>query len=144
MAGVNKAILIGNLGRDIPELRRTPGGTSVHHSTLATTERRTDKNGQKQEKTEWHNIVAWGSWRNWQASTSRRGGRYISKGGLRTGRGTTVTATKIQDRDCGIDHPVPGRTGGPGRGIADRGSSGAAAAAPAAADEFDMRYGGGG
>ncbi len=59
MAGVNKAILIGNLGRD-PELRRTPGGQSVTSFTLATTERRTDRDGQRQDRTEWHNIVAWG------------------------------------------------------------------------------------
>jgi single-strand DNA-binding protein len=60
MAGVNKAILIGNLGRD-PELRRTPGGTPVASFPLATTDRRTDRStGQRQERTEWHNIVAWG------------------------------------------------------------------------------------
>jgi single-strand DNA-binding protein len=60
MAGVNKAILIGNLGKD-PELRRTPGGTPVASFPLATTERRTDRtSGQRQDRTEWHNIVAWG------------------------------------------------------------------------------------
>ena len=59
MVGMNKVFLMGNLGRD-PELRRTPSGTSVASFTMATTERRTDKNGQRQEKTEWHNIVAWG------------------------------------------------------------------------------------
>ena len=59
MAGVNKAILIGNLGKD-PELRYTPGGQPTASFSLATTDRWTDKNGQKQERTEWHNIVAWG------------------------------------------------------------------------------------
>ncbi len=59
MAGVNKVILIGNLGKD-PELRRTQSGSSVVSFSLATTERWTDKNGAKQDKTEWHNIVAWG------------------------------------------------------------------------------------
>lgn len=59
MASVNKAILIGNLGRD-PEFKYTPGGQPVATFTLATTERFADKNGQKQERTEWHNIVAWG------------------------------------------------------------------------------------
>jgi single-strand DNA-binding protein len=59
MAGVNKAILIGNLGKD-PELRYTPGGQPTANFSLATTDRWTDKNGQKQERTEWHNIVAWG------------------------------------------------------------------------------------
>ncbi len=57
--GVNKAILIGNLGKD-PELRYTPGGQAVATFTLATTERWNDKNGQRQDRTEWHNIVVWG------------------------------------------------------------------------------------
>ena len=59
MAGVNKVILIGNLGKD-PELRYTPNGQPVASFSLATTERWNDKNSQKQEKTEWHNIVVWG------------------------------------------------------------------------------------
>lgn len=59
MAGVNKVILIGNLGKD-PELRYTPGGQPTASFSLATTEKWTDKSGQKQERTEWHNIVAWG------------------------------------------------------------------------------------
>ena len=58
MAGVNKAILIGNLGRD-PELRRTPNGASVVSFSIATTERWSSKSGEKQDRTEWHNIVAW-------------------------------------------------------------------------------------
>ena len=58
MVGVNKVILIGNLGKD-PELRYTPNSTAVASFPLATTERFTDKNGQRQERTEWHNIVAW-------------------------------------------------------------------------------------
>ncbi len=59
MAGVNKVILIGNLGKD-PELRYTPGGQAVASFSIATTERWTDKNGQRQDRTEWHNIVVWG------------------------------------------------------------------------------------
>ncbi|MCX7727689.1 MAG: single-stranded DNA-binding protein [Chitinispirillaceae bacterium] len=59
MIGVNKVILIGNLGKD-PELRYTPAGQAVATFTLATTERWSDRNGQRQDRTEWHNIVAWG------------------------------------------------------------------------------------
>jgi single-strand DNA-binding protein len=59
MVGVNKVILIGNLGKD-PELRYTPAGQPVATFSLATTERWTDKSGQRQDRTEWHNIVAWG------------------------------------------------------------------------------------
>ena len=59
MAGINKVILIGNLGKD-PELRYTPNSKAVATFSLATTEKWKDKEGQFQEKTEWHNIVAWG------------------------------------------------------------------------------------
>lgn len=56
---VNKAILIGNLGKD-PELKYTPGGHAVATFSLATTDRWTGQDGQKNERTVWHNIVAWG------------------------------------------------------------------------------------
>ncbi|TDJ17595.1 MAG: single-stranded DNA-binding protein [Deltaproteobacteria bacterium] len=59
MASVNKVILIGNLGRD-PELRFTRDGQGVANFTLATNERWRDKDGQNQERTEWHRIVVWG------------------------------------------------------------------------------------
>ncbi|HXV22023.1 MAG TPA: single-stranded DNA-binding protein [Desulfuromonadales bacterium] len=55
---VNKVILVGNLGKD-PELRYTPAGAAVATFSLATSERYKDKSGEMQEKTEWHNIVAW-------------------------------------------------------------------------------------
>ncbi|MDZ7664190.1 MAG: single-stranded DNA-binding protein [Desulfotignum sp.] len=60
MAGVNKVILIGNLGRD-PEIRYSQQGVAVVNFPIATSEQWTDKNtGEKQEKTEWHRIVAFG------------------------------------------------------------------------------------
>lgn len=55
---VNKVILIGNLGKD-PEIKYTPSGTPVAKFTLATNERYKDKAGEWQDRTEWHNIVAW-------------------------------------------------------------------------------------
>lgn len=58
MAGVNKAILIGNLGRD-PEVRQLESGVKVATFSLATTETYKNKEGQKIEQTEWHNIVLW-------------------------------------------------------------------------------------
>jgi single-strand DNA-binding protein len=73
MASVNKVILIGNLGRD-PEMRYTQGGQAVTNFTIATTENWTDKtSGQKQEKTEWHRIVAWGK-------TGELCAQYLAKG----------------------------------------------------------------
>ncbi len=56
---VNKAILIGHLGKD-PELKYTTNGRAVATFSLATNENWTDQSGQKQTKTTWHNIVAWG------------------------------------------------------------------------------------
>jgi len=70
--GVNKVILIGNLGKD-PELKYTPSGQAVVNFSLATTEVGSSKDGNKQEYTEWHRIVAWGK----LAETC---GEYLSKG----------------------------------------------------------------
>ncbi len=56
---VNKAILIGRLGKD-PDVKYTPDGTMVTSFSLATVETYKDKNGDKVQKTEWHRIVAWG------------------------------------------------------------------------------------
>lgn len=73
MASVNKVILIGNLGRD-PELRYTQGGQAVANFTLATTERFTGRDGgERQERTEWHRITAWGR-------TAELCAQYLSKG----------------------------------------------------------------
>src|SRR5215470_781470 len=56
---VNKAILVGRLGRD-PETRFTSGGQAVTNFTLATDESYRDRNGERQKRTEWHRIVLWG------------------------------------------------------------------------------------
>ena len=58
MSGVNKVILVGNLGAD-PTMRYTPNGTAVANFNIATTERFTNKEGEKESRTEWHRIVAW-------------------------------------------------------------------------------------
>jgi single-strand DNA-binding protein len=72
MASVNKAILVGNLGRD-PEIRYMPNGEAVCNFSIATTENWKDKNGQKQEKTEWHNIVMY-------RRLAEIAGEYLKKG----------------------------------------------------------------
>lgn len=59
MSSLNRAILIGRLGKD-PEIRRMPDGKSVCNFSLATSEKFTDRAGQKQERTEWFNIVVFG------------------------------------------------------------------------------------
>jgi single-strand DNA-binding protein len=72
MSSLNKILLIGHLGKD-PEIRYTPDGSPVATFSLATSENWTDKNGSRQEHTEWHNIVAW----NRLADLSKR---FLSKG----------------------------------------------------------------
>ena len=72
MASVNKVILVGNLGRD-PETRYTTSGDAVTNIRLATTDTWKDKAGEKQERTEWHNIVFYGR----QAEIA---GEYLKKG----------------------------------------------------------------
>jgi len=59
MSGVNKVIIVGHLGAD-PELKYTASGQAVARFNVATSENWTDKNGQKQERTEWHRMVVWG------------------------------------------------------------------------------------
>jgi single-strand DNA-binding protein len=72
MSSLNKIMLIGNLGKD-PEIRYTPDGSPVATFSLATSENWTDKNGNRQEHTEWHTIVAW----NRLADLSKR---FLNKG----------------------------------------------------------------
>jgi len=69
---INKAILIGNLGRD-PEIRTTPSGQTIAKFSVATSRRWTNREGERQERTEWHNIVCWGR----QAEVA---GQYLHKG----------------------------------------------------------------
>ena len=70
--GLNKAILIGNLGRD-PEVRYTPSGVAVANFSIATSESWTNKDGEKETRTEWHRIVAFGK-------LGEICGEYLSKG----------------------------------------------------------------
>lgn len=69
---VNKVILVGNLGKD-PEVKYTPSGTAVATFSVATSENFKDKEGQWQERTEWHNVKAW-------ARTAEVIGQYVKKG----------------------------------------------------------------
>lgn len=69
---VNRVILVGNLGKD-PEIRFTPNGRALCKFSLATSEKWTDNDGNKQERTEWHNVVVWGK-------AAEACGQYLSKG----------------------------------------------------------------
>ncbi len=87
---VNKAILIGNIGRDV-ELRHTPGGMAVAKFSLATNERRKDKDGNWQDQTEWHNIVAFGK-------LAEFAGQYLGKGRTVYVEGSIRTRTYDDDK----------------------------------------------
>ena len=69
---VNKVILLGRLGQD-PELKHTPNGAAVCNFTVATSEKYVDKQGAKQEKTEWHRVVVW-------SKLAELCGQYLAKG----------------------------------------------------------------
>ena len=85
MAGksVNKVILIGNLGKD-PEVKYTPSGTPVAKLTGATNERYKDKEGQWQDRTEWHNVVLWQRLAEIAGEYLKKGGKVYIEGRLQT------------------------------------------------------------
>jgi single-strand DNA-binding protein len=81
--GVNKVILIGNVGAD-PELRYTPSGTAVTNFNMATNESWTDSSGERQERTEWHRIVVWGRLAEICNQYLRKGSKVYIEGRLQT------------------------------------------------------------
>ena len=83
MASVNKVILIGNLGRD-PELRYTREGNGVANMNIATTDRWRDKEGNPQERTEWHRVVVWGKQAENCAQYLQKGRSVYVEGRLQT------------------------------------------------------------
>jgi len=95
MAGVNKVILVGNLGRD-PEVRYTASGTPVANFTMATTERWNDQAGERQERTEWHRIVVWGKQAEIAGEYLRKGRQVYVEGSLQTREWTDRDDNKRQ------------------------------------------------
>jgi len=83
MAGVNKVILIGNLGKD-PEVRHLESGASVANFPIATTESYKDRNGNRQEQTEWHNLVLWRGLADIAEKYLKKGNQIYVEGKLRT------------------------------------------------------------
>jgi single-strand DNA-binding protein len=94
MASLNKVLLIGNLGRD-PETRYLPSGGAVCNFSIATSERFTDKSGQKQERTEWHNIVMYGKLAEIAQQYLKKGSNVYIEGRIQT--------SKWQDKQTGQD-----------------------------------------
>lgn len=93
--GINKVILVGNLGRD-PETRYTPDGAAVTNLTLATSESWKDKqSGEMQERTEWHRVVMYGRLAEIASEYLKKGAKIYIEGKLRT--------SKWQDKVTGAD-----------------------------------------
>ncbi|HVT05678.1 MAG TPA: single-stranded DNA-binding protein [Thermoanaerobaculia bacterium] len=82
-SSVNKVILVGRLGKD-PEVKSTPSGTTVAKFSMATDDRFTDKGGERQERTEWHNIVAFNKLAEICGQYLRKGKLVYIEGSIRT------------------------------------------------------------
>src|SRR5579863_2685854 len=139
--GINKVILIGNLGAD-PETRAMPSGTTVANLRIATSESWRDKqSGEQQERAEWHRVALFGRLAEVAGEYLRKGSQVYIDGSLRTRKwqdkqGNDRYSTEI----VGNDLQMLGGRGGAGGGEASRGAAGAAAAggaggAPALAEE---------
>lgn len=87
MASVNKTILLGNLGKD-PELKFLPNGDAVCNFSIATTDSWKNKDGEKQEKTEWHNIVLYRKLAEIAGEYLRKGSSVYIEGSLQTRKWT--------------------------------------------------------
>jgi single-strand DNA-binding protein len=125
MGSVNKAILVGNLGRDA-EMRFTSGGTPVATVSLATTERYTDRDGQKKEETEWHRVVIWGKTAESIHEYLTKGKQIYVEGRIQTKEWTNKEGQKVKTTEIRADRVVllGGGGGGEGRARAPRASYG--------------------
>ncbi len=112
--GINKVILIGNLGKD-PEVRFTPGGQAVANFNIATSESWNDKTtGQKVEKTEWHRIVVWGKLAELCGEYLKKGRQCYVEGRLQTREWTDKENVKKYTTEV-VANTVQFLGGAPGR-----------------------------
>ena len=117
MGSLNKILLIGNLGRDA-ELRYTPGGAAVAKFSIATTETWNDKSGQRQERTEWHNVDLWGKQAESLAEYLVKGKQVYIEGRIQTDEYTDKEGVKRKATKVRCDRVVllGGGRGGDGEG----------------------------
>src|SRR5688500_12829744 len=143
--GVNKVILVGNLGAD-PDMRYTPSGQGVCELRVATSESWNDKNGQRQERTEWHRVVVWGKRAEVCSKYLAKGRQVYVEGRIQTRNYddkdgdkrdiTEVIANDVQFRGGGGRDGAAGAAGGgPRRSGGDE---------PPPGDDFGGGFGGGG
>lgn len=101
MASVNKVVLIGNVGKD-PEVRYTQAGDPIASFSLATSERWTDKAGQKQEKTEWHKVVVFGKTAKFVGDNVTKGVALYVEGSMSYGQYTTKDGAKVNTAEVHV------------------------------------------
>src|SRR6476620_5238866 len=138
MASVNKVIIIGNLGRD-PETRYMPEGGAITNISVATTEKWKDKNGEMQEKTEWHRVAFFGKLAEIAGEYLKKGSQVYVEGRLQTRKWqdkdgqdkymTEIVANQMQM--LGSRQGMGGGDRGGDRGAPDAGEGGGAASRPA-------------
>lgn len=126
--GLNRVMLLGNLGAD-PELRMTSGGQAVLKLRLATSENYLDRNRNRQERTEWHNVVIWGKRAEALAKILTKGSRIFVEGGLRTSNyedreGNKRYRTEIVSSNILLQGSRGPGAGGSFRGPGEDGASG--------------------
>jgi single-strand DNA-binding protein len=140
MKSVNKVILIGNLGKD-PEIKHTQQGKPVATFSLATNERYKDKDGQWQDRTEWHNIVLWERLAEVAGEYLKKGGKVYIEGRIRTESwddkqtGQKKYITKIIGSDLVL---LGGRGEGGGGGEFAGSSRGSSSSASSGGNNFDQ------
>ncbi len=139
MKSVNKVILIGHLGKD-PEVKYTQGGMPVAKFTLATNDRQKDKDGQWQDHTEWHNIVAFQRTAEVVGQYLKKGRQVYIEGTLRTGSWEDKeTGKKMYKTDILVnDLVLLGGGRGEGGGGEQAGSSRGVAASSSGGNNFDQ------
>ena len=152
--GINKVILIGNLGSD-PEVKYTPDGVPVANFSLATSESWNDRNtGERQERTEWHRLVLWRKLAEIAGQYLKKGARIYVEGKLQTrswddqsGQKRYMTEVVVNDMQM-LDSRGEGGSGGRDAGYSDRPSGGQnvgpaaqpAAPPPPGGDDDDLPF----
>ena len=140
--GINKVILVGNLGND-PEVRYAQSGSAITTLSVATSESWKDKNGEQQERTEWHRVKAFGRLAEIMGEYLKKGRQVYIEGSLRTEKYTDKNGVEKYSTDIIADEMqmLGGRGGSMGGGSQDEGDSfggGASSSRPARSCSSDL------
>ena len=152
MAGVNKAIIVGNLGRD-PEMKATQSGTQIATFSVATSRQYNNAQGERQEETEWHRIVAFGRLAEICGQYLRKGKQVYIEGRIQTRSWddqqsgqkrymTEIVAQEMQMLGRAGDAPMDGPSDnyGSSMGGGDRQAASTAGGAPSGGDDDDLPF----